>query len=97
MNKRRVVVTGVGAVTSIGNRCSDLWEGVLQGASGAASITRFDHSDYAVHFASEVKDFNPLEFLSAKEARHMDRFSIYGVAAADEAIKDSGIDLDQAD
>ncbi len=97
MNKRRVVVTGVGAVTSIGNRCSELWEGVLRGASGAGPITRFDHSDFTVHFASEVKDFDPLEFLSAKEVRHMDRFSLYGVAAAGEAINDSGIDLDRAD
>ncbi len=97
MNKRRVVVTGVGAVTPIGNRCSDLWQGILQAVSGAGPITRFDHSDYAVHFAAEVKDFDPLDVLTAKEARHMDRFCLYGVAAADEAVEDSGIDLDRVD
>lgn len=91
------MVSGVGAVTPIGNGCAELWDGVLQGASGAGPITRFDHSDYAVHFAAEVKDFDPLAILSAKEARHMDRFTLYGLAAADEAVRDSRLDLEEVD
>ncbi len=92
------MVTGVGAVTPIGNRYPDLWEGIRNCASGAGPITRFDHSDFAVHFAAEVKDFDPRDFhLSAKEARHMDRFTLYGMAAAQEAVEDSGLDFERVD
>ena len=95
MNNRRVVVTGVGAVTPIGNRSDDLWDGVLQCRSGAGPITRFDHSDFAVHFAAEVKGFEPLDYLSVKEARHMDRFTLYGLAAAQQAVDDSGLNFER--
>jgi len=93
MSKRRVVVTGMGAVTSIGVGRRAFWEGVLGAKHGFGPITRFDHSDFPVHFAAEVKDFDPSKSFSAKEARHLDRFVQYGLAAAIEAVADSGLDF----
>jgi 3-oxoacyl-[acyl-carrier-protein] synthase II len=89
--KRRVVVTGLGAVTPIGNSVEDTWSAILRGESGADFIQKFDASNFPVRFACEVKNFDPLEFLDKKEARRMGAFTHFAIAAADEAIKDSGL------
>ncbi len=94
---RRVVVTGIGAVCPIGNNVRELWTGIESSKSGAGEITRFDHSEFPVHIAAEVKDFDPETVVSAKQARHLDRFSLYAVAAAQEAMDDSGLDLERTD
>lgn len=95
MSERRVVVTGLGAITPIGVSRETLWAGVLSSANGVGPITRFDSTDFPVHIAAEVKDFDPTRFLSAKDARHLDRFVQFGLGAAIEAVKDSGIDFTQ--
>jgi 3-oxoacyl-[acyl-carrier-protein] synthase II len=92
MKKRRVVVTGVGAITPLGNSPSVLWENLLAGTSGAGPITRFDAAPFDTRFACEVKNFNAEDFLDKKEARRMDLFSHYALAAAQQAIQDSGLD-----
>lgn len=97
MTKRRAVVTGLGAVTPIGIGVPALWDGIGRSVSGAGPITRFDHSEFAVHFAAEVDDFDPTQWVSAKQARHMDRFSLFALAAADEAVVSSGLDLESVD
>ena len=97
MSKRRVVVTGLGAVTPVGLGKDAFWSSVLAGKNGFGPITRFDHSDFPVHFAAEVSDFDPETILSAKEARHVDRFTQFAIAAADEAVKDSQLDLEKLD
>ena len=97
MEERRVVVTGLGALTPIGNSVSAFWEGLSQGKSGAAPITHFDASKFKTQFACEVKGFNPLDHFGRKEARKMDPFTHYALVAADEAIKDSEIQLDRVD
>jgi 3-oxoacyl-[acyl-carrier-protein] synthase II len=91
---RRVVVTGMGALTPIGNNLNDYWQSLLNGKSGAAPITKFDTSKHKVHFACELKDFNPSLFFDPKEFKKIDPFSQYALITADEAIKDAGIDLD---
>jgi 3-oxoacyl-[acyl-carrier-protein] synthase II len=93
MNKRRAVVTGLGAVTPIGLSREAFWKAILAGESGAGPITRFDVADYPVRFAAEVKEFEPTNYVSPKEARHLDRFVQYAIAAAKEAVEDSGLDL----
>ena len=92
---KRVVVTGLGALTPIGNNISECWRGLTQGKSGAAFITRFNIEKFRTKFACEVKNFEVTEFLDRKEARKMDFFTQYAMVAADEAVKDSGLDLDQ--
>jgi 3-oxoacyl-[acyl-carrier-protein] synthase II len=92
--RRRVVVTGLGAVTPLGLDVESTWSSLLAGDSGAAEITQFDHSDYKVHFACEVKDFDPTEWIDRKDARRMDRFTHLVLAAARQAEADSGIDID---
>src|SRR4051812_49014232 len=92
MGLRRVVITGLGAVTPLGNSVSEYWDNLINGVSGAAPITRFDASKFKTRFACEVKGFNPEEYFDRKEARKLDPFSQYGVAAAVQAVKDSGID-----
>lgn len=94
MSKRRVVVTGVGAVTPIGTGRKALWEGITSRASGVDTITRYDHSAFPVHIAAEVSDFDPGAHFSPKEARHLDRFVQYAMVSASEALEDSGLDLD---
>lgn len=94
---RRVVVTGMGALTPIGNDITSYLEGLKAGISGAGPITRFDATGFRTTFACEVKGFNAEEFLEKKEARRIDPFSQYGMVVADQAIKDSGIDLDTVD
>ncbi|MES2837326.1 MAG: beta-ketoacyl-ACP synthase II [Bacteroidota bacterium] len=91
--KRRVVVTGLGALTPIGNNVTDYWNNLIAGKSGAAAITKFDTSKFKTKFACELKDFNPLDFLERSEARKMDLFSQYAVIAAQQAITDAGLDV----
>lgn len=91
MQLRRVVVTGLGAVTPIGNTLQDYWTGLRQGVSGAGLITRFNTEKFKVKFACEVKGFDATEFIDRKESRKMDPFTHYATVAADEAVKDSGI------
>jgi len=97
MNPRRVVVTGLGALTPIGNTVPAYWEGLVSGKSGAAPITYFDASDFKTQFACELKGFNPLDFFDRKEARKQDRFAQYAMVSADEAIADAGIKSDKID
>lgn len=97
MTKRRVVVTGLGAVTPIGIGREAFWSGITGCRHGFGPITRFDHSEFPVHFAAEVKDFDGTKFFSAKEARHLDRFVQFALASAVEAVGDSGLDLEKVD
>ena len=97
MKPRRVVVTGLGALTPIGNTLSAYWEGLLSGKSGAAPITYFDASLFKTQFACELKGFDPLAHFDRKEARKIDRFAQYAIVATDEALVDSGLDLDAID
>ena len=91
MSTRRVVVTGLGALTPIGNTVPEYWNNLLNGVSGADHITRFDASLFKTQFACEVKDFNPTDFLDRKEVRKMDAYAIYAMVASAEAMQDSGI------
>ena len=93
--KRVVVVTGLGALTPVGNTAEETWTNLLAGKSGAGPITRFDASLFKTHFACEVKDFAPNDLLDRKEARRMDRFTQFGMVVADEAIADSGLDFEK--
>lgn len=93
MDKRRVVVTGIGALTPIGNSAPETWENALKGVNGIDKITRIDNSEYNVHVAGELKDFNIEDYMDKKEARRMDRFTQYAMVASDEAVKDSGIEI----
>lgn len=90
---RRVVVTGLGLISPVGNSVATAWDNLIAGRTGIATITKFDHSALSVHFAGEVKDFNVEEYVSAKEGRHMDTFIHYGIAAGTQAIRDSGITI----
>lgn len=90
---RRVVVTGLGLISPVGNSVATAWDNLIAGRTGIATITKFDHSALSVHFAGEVKDFNVEDYVSAKEARHMDNFIHYGIAAGTQAIRDSGITI----
>lgn len=96
MNRRRVVVTGIGAVTPIGNTAGEFWKNALAGVSGAGPITHFDATRHDVRFACEVKDFDPSQCGDRKEVRKMDRFTRYGMAAALMAVEDSGLVIDEA-
>lgn len=91
MNKRRVVVTGLGCVTPVGNDVVTSWANLLAGQSGIANITKFDASAFACQFAGEVKGFKVEDYLNSKEVRTMDTFIHYGIAAADQAVRDSGL------
>lgn len=97
MNLKRVVVTGLGALTPIGNTLPEFWEGLTNGVSGAAPITRFDASKFKTQFACELKNFDVEQFIDRKEARKMDPFCQYAMIVADEAMKDSGLDLEKID
>ncbi len=94
MELKRVVVTGLGALTPIGNTKDEYWDGLINGRSGAAPITYFDTEKFKTKFACEVKNFNATDFLDRKEARKMDRFAQYAMVASDEAIADAKLDLD---
>ena len=97
MMKRRVVVTGLGAVTPIGNTVEDFWAGIKEGKVGIGPITKFDTSDYKVKIAAEVKDFVAKERMDFKAAKRMEAFSQYAVAASKEAYEDSGLDIEKED
>jgi len=96
---RRVVVTGVGAVTPLGNSVEEFWNGLIEGRSGIDYIKEFNPDDYnlSVKFAAEIKDFNPTDYIDSKEAKRMSRFVQYAFIAAREAVKDSGLELDKID
>jgi len=94
---RRVVVTGLGAVTPIGNNVDDFWTSVKAGKIGFDHITKFDTTDYKCHIAAELKDFNPQDSMDRKAAKRMEPFSQYAVAAAKQAIDDSGLDIEKED
>lgn len=96
MSRRRVVVTGLGLVSPVGNTVAEGWANLVAGKSGIATITKFDHSALAVHFAGEVKGFNAEDYIPAKEARHMDTFIHFGIAAGSQALKDSGLEITEA-
>lgn len=93
MSRRRVVVTGLGMLTPVGNTVQDTWENILAGKSGAASIEHFDASAFATRFSASVKGFDVSEYMSAKEARKMDLFIQYGMSAAIQAVNDSGLEV----
>jgi 3-oxoacyl-[acyl-carrier-protein] synthase II len=97
MQLKRVVVTGLGALTPIGNNVSEYWKNLENGVSGAAPITRFDASKFKTQFACEVKDFNPNDHMDRKEARKQDPYTQYAMVATAEAMEDSKIDLDAID
>jgi 3-oxoacyl-[acyl-carrier-protein] synthase II len=97
MESKRVVVTGLGAITPIGNTVKDFWEGLVNGKNGACEITRFDSTLYKTHFACEVKGYNPDDFFDKKTARKYDLFAQFDIVAADEAIADSGITPENTD
>ena len=97
MTPRRVVVTGLGALTPIGNTLPEFWEGLVSGKSGAAPITYFDSTEFKTKFACELKNFNVLDFMDRKEARKQDRFTQYALVATQEAIENSALPLDAID
>ena len=97
MQLKRVVVTGLGALTPLGNTLQEYWDGLINGVNGADLITLFDASKFKTRFACEVKGFDPTLFFDRKEARKLDRFTHFALAVADEAIKHSGLELDNED
>lgn len=97
MQLKRVVVTGLGALTPIGNNIKTYWEGLKNGKSGSAQITYYDTEKFKTKFACELKDYDPLNFFDRKEARKLDRFAQYALVSSDEAILDSGLDLEKVD
>ncbi|PZR24074.1 MAG: beta-ketoacyl-[acyl-carrier-protein] synthase II [Flavobacterium psychrophilum] len=97
MKLRRVVVTGLGALTPIGNNVEEYWNGLINGVSGAAPITYFDTTNFKTKFACEVKNFNVEDFIDRKEARKMDKYAQYALVATDEAVKDANFDFDALD
>lgn len=94
---RRAVITGLGAVTPIGNSVNEFWKGLVGGKSGAAPITKFDTTNHKTTFACEVKNFDPLQYVAKSEARKMDLFTLFALAATDECFKDSGLNLAATD
>lgn len=97
MSKRRVVVTGLGAVTPIGNSVQEFWEGIREGKTGIGPITRFDAEEYKVRLVAEVRDFDPKKYMEPKMVRRMAPFAQYAVAAAKEAFEDAGLDMEKED
>jgi 3-oxoacyl-[acyl-carrier-protein] synthase II len=97
MQLKRVVITGLGALTPVGNSAPDTWEALVKGVSGIAPITAFDASLFKTRFAGEVKNFDPEAYIDRKEARKMDRYSQFSVCVADEALRDSQLDLERED
>ena len=97
MQLKRVVITGLGAVTPVGNTAPETWKALVNGVNGIAPITSFDTTNFKTHFAGEVKNFDPEVIFDRKEARKMDRYSQFSLCVADEALRDSGLDLEQED
>lgn len=97
MSRRRVVVTGMGMVSPLGNNVKDTWDNIIEGKSGVSAIEHFDASQFSTRFAAQVKDFDASQYMSIKEARKMDVFIQYGIAAAVQAIEDAGLTPDSVD
>src|SRR5260370_42457796 len=97
MTRRRVVITGMGTVNSLGSEVPEFWRALCAGKSGVSRIELFDTSDFKVHFGGEVKGFNPETALDAKTARRLDRFDQFGQVAGISGMKDSGLDFSQQD
>lgn len=97
MQLKRVVITGLGAVTPVGNSAPETWRSLINGVNGIAPITSFDATHFKTHFAGEVKNFDPEKVMDKKEARKMDRYAQFSVCVADEALRDSGLDLEKED
>ena len=95
--RNRVVITGLGAITPVGNDVDAYWNALLAGQSGAAPIAKFDVTGHTVKFGAEIKNFDPAAHIDPKEAKRMDPFAQYAVAAAKQAVKDSGIDFQKLD
>ena len=95
-NRRRVVVTGLGCISPVGNTVAAAWDALIAGQSGIATITKFDASAFSTTFAGEVKGFAIEEYIPGKEARHMDTFIHYGMAAGIQAMQDSGLEVTEA-
>jgi 3-oxoacyl-[acyl-carrier-protein] synthase II len=95
--KRRVVVTGIGMLSPLGNNVDSTWENILAGKSGISDITRFDATNFSTRFAGEVKDFNPEEFIPRKETKKMDRFIQFGIVAGLQALRDANINIEELD
>ena len=94
---KRVVVTGLGAITPLGNSTNEFWQALLNGVSGAAPITKFDATNFKTRFACEVKNYDSDAIFGRKESRKLDLFAQYGISAADEAIADAGLDRPEID
>ena len=94
MTKRRVVITGMGAITPIGHGVNDYWQGLVEGRNGIDLITRFDTTKFDTKFAGEVKNFNPEDYLDKKSIRRLDPFAQYALITAIMAVEDSGLDID---
>ncbi len=92
MSRRRVVVTGIGALTCLGNNCADTWKGLCEGKSGIAPITHFDVSAFTTRFGGSIRNFDVTQYMPAKEARRMDEFLHYGIAAGRQAVQDAGLE-----
>lgn len=97
MNLKRVVVTGLGALTPIGNNIDEYWDGLINGKSGCAPITYFDTENFKTKFACEVKNYSPTDYFDRKEARKLDKFAQYAIVSSEEAIKDAAIDMEKID
>jgi len=97
LEKRRVVITGIGVITPLGNDKDKFWENLIKGKSGVSHITHFDVTDFPSKIGAEVRDFNPLDYVSSKEARRMDKFIQFAVAGARLAVRDAHLDLDKID
>ena len=96
-NFPKIVVTGLGAVTPIGNNLQEYWSGLIEGRSGAAPITKFDATDFKTKFACEVKNYDPLLYMNSKEIQRMDLFTQYAISASAMAIEDSGLNFENID
>ena len=97
MQLKRVVVTGLGALTPLGNNLNDYWNNLIKGVSGAGPITKFDPEKFKTKFACEVKNYDPMDHFDRKEVRKMDLFTQYAMVTSHEAILDSGLDLNSID
>ena len=97
MAKRRVVITGLGVITSLGRNKEEFWKAVCEGRSGVSTVTRFDMADFEVRIASWIPDFDPDPIIPPREARRVDRYAQFAIVAADEAVRDSGLDIERED
>ncbi|HKK15755.1 MAG TPA: beta-ketoacyl synthase N-terminal-like domain-containing protein, partial [Gammaproteobacteria bacterium] len=95
MNKRRVVVTGMGMVTPLGNTVSDTWKNIREGKSGIGLISHFDTTDFTVKIGGSIRDFDPAEYIAPKDVKKMDPFIHYGMAAGSQAIEDAGLEVSE--